>query len=59
MIERIRLSLWDVFTFFTSGCLAGVAAAIYLYLNGALTPDILAAATTVPTAVILVVRRYL
>lgn len=55
MIERIRISLWDVFAFFTSGCFAAICFAAFLFMQGSITDERIELASKLPTALVLVV----
>jgi len=55
MIERIRISLWDVFSFFLTGFLAAAAIVVLVVAYGPLSPRELAdALVQVPAAVVIV-----
>jgi hypothetical protein len=55
MIERIRVSLWDIFSFFLTGFLAAVVIMVVVILYGPLTPKELAEALLqVPAALVIV-----
>jgi len=55
MVEKIRVSLWDIFTFFATGLLAAlVALALLIYRGGLGLKDVVQVAVTVPATIALV-----
>lgn len=61
MIEKIRLSLWDVFTFFMTGVFAVIAIFLFLKMNGSIPKinSIFEVLIKIPTAFIIVVMPIL
>jgi hypothetical protein len=60
MIEKVRLSLWDIFTFFLTGMLAAVvSAALLLVRNAQIGKEVGAALATMPSAALLVAAAVL
>lgn len=56
MIEKIRVSLWDIFSFLMSGLLAVSLAATLIVAFGATTPrDVFATLKTIPAALLLAI----
>jgi hypothetical protein len=55
MIEKVRVSLWDIFTFFMTGLLASLAAAAFAVYAGPMTAmELLSGLAKVPASITLV-----
>lgn len=55
MIEKVRVSLWDIFTFFMTGLLASLAAAALVVYGGPLTTvELFSVLSKVPASITLV-----
>jgi hypothetical protein len=55
MVEKIRVSLWDIFSFFLTGFLAATLVAILLVIYGPLTPkELLDGLSALPAAITIV-----